>query len=174
MSDFHTFRVGNFDTEPNFGVGSWSDQITSKSYNLVWKTTCENRRYKRIIPGHSEETKPPPPRFSIRPAPLPARKITPTTPTSYEKDAEELEKPGMQQKNIIMIASGSVGGFVILLTVFVFILFRRRKAQRQRDFMENNPIYGEDYYYSPIKAKEEKVEYFDVTENNVEKQNSIN
>ena len=169
-----TFRVGNFATEPNFGVGRWSDQITSKSYNLVLlKTTCESKRYKRIIQGHSAQTITPPPRFAKRPAPVSARKIT-TTPTSYEKDAEELDKSGMQQEKVIWIVSGSVGGFVTLLTVFLFILVRRRKAQKQREFMEDNPIYGDDYYYNPIKADEEKVEYFDVTENNVEKQNRIN
>ena len=39
--------------------------------------------------------------------------------------------------------------------------------------MEDNPIYGHDYYYNPIRANEEKVEYFDVTKNSVEKQNSF-
>ena len=165
MSDFHTFRVGNFDTEP------WSDQITSKSYNLVFKTSCEYKRYKRIIP-QKRTTPGYRGRFVERPSPrthAPALKTT----TAYEKDAEALEKSGVPQEKVIWIASGSAGGFVVLLTL-VFILVRRSKAQRKREFMENNPIYGDDYYYNPIKADEEKVEYFDVTENNVEKQNSIN
>ena len=105
----------------------------------MFKTTCESKRYRRIIPI---QTQTPPPRFAKRPAaPVSAREIT-TTPTSYEKDAEELVKPGLQKDKIIWIASGSVGGFVILLTLFLFILVRRRKAQKQREFMENNPIYG--------------------------------
>ena len=105
----------------------------------MFKTTCESKRYRRIIPI---QTQTPPPRFAKRPAaPVSAREIT-TTPTSYEKDAEELVKPGLQKDKIIWIASGSVGGFVTLLTLFLFILVRRRKAQKQREFMENNPIYG--------------------------------
>ena len=131
-----------------------------------------------LFTGQSKQTitsQSPPPRFSLRPAPrapLPGHKLT-TTPTPYEKDAKALEKSGIQQENIIWIASGSVGGFVILLTIFVLVLIRRRKDRRMREFMEDNPIYGHDYYYNPIKANEEKVEYFDVTESNVEKQNSI-
>ena len=57
------------------------------------------------------------------------------------------------------------------MAIFGFLLVRRKKAKRQREFMENNPIYGDDYYYSPIKANDEKVEYYEVTKNNVEKQN---
>merc|ERR1711988_1181580 len=125
--------VGNFDYKPDFGRGRWKDQVTSKYFNLVFKLTCENipgenKRYRRIIP-----------RFSVRPAPVLGRTLI-TTPTPYEKDSKALEKSGIQQENIIFIAAGSVSGFVILLTIFVVALIRRRKAQRQREFMENNPI----------------------------------
>ena len=128
-----------------------------------------------LFTGQSKQTvtsQSPPPRFPVRPTVRSGHKLT-TTPTPYEKDAKALEKSGIQQENIIWIASGSVGGFVILLTIFVLVLIRRRQDRRMREFMEDNPIYGHDYYYNPIKANEEKVEYFDVTESNVEKQNSI-
>ena len=90
-----------------------------------------------------------------------------------KEDAEALEKPGTLKDNIVLIiSSGSVCGLVTLIAIIGFLFVRRKKAKRQREFMENNPIYGDDYYYSPIKANDEKVEYYEVTINNVEKQDT--
>ena len=90
-----------------------------------------------------------------------------------ERDGgETLEKPGTLTEKITWIAAGSICGLVTLIAIFGFLFVRRKKAKRQREFMENNPIYGDDYYYSPVKANDEKVEYYEVTKNNVEKQDT--
>ena len=79
----------------------------------------------------------------------------------------------MSQEKMTGIVIGSVLGFLVLSAILVTVFVKRSKAKRRREFMENNPIYGDDYYYNPIKRNEEKVEYYDVTKSNVEKQNSI-
>ena len=172
-------RIGNIETIPDFGGGGlWRDQYTEKSYNLEFKTSCEYKGNGRSIRGS---------RFGTdRPAPAPAIKREPEEDKEKDeedeediedenegKDAETLVKPGALKDNIILIiSSGSVVGLVTLIAIFGFLFVRRKKAKRQREFMENNPIYGDDYYYSPIKANDEKVEYYEVTINNVEKQDT--
>ena len=164
-------RIGNFDTTPEFGAGYWGDRNTKKSYKLEFKTTCENRKNIQL---------PRQPRFpNVRPSPRPSIKRTPDEDdyAEYKEEdgeyTEALEISSISQENIILITSLSVGGFIIILVILVFFLIRRRKAKRKREFMENNPIYGDEYYYNPIKRNEEKVEYYDVTKNNVEKQDII-
>ena len=170
-------RIGNFDTIPDFGGGGfWRDQNTDKSYNLEFKTSCEHKGNGRSIRGSRFGTN--------RPAPASKRKPEEDKEKNEKdeediedgnegKDAETLVKPGALKDNIILIiSSGSVCGLVTLIAIFGFLFVRRKKAKRQREFMENNPIYGDDYYYSPIKDNNEKVEYYEVTKNNVEKQDT--
>ena len=132
-------------------------------YNLEFKTSCEHKIDGTILP-----------RFpNGRRAPITPHEEGKGDDEENGENVEELDKASMSQEDITLIATGSAVGFVVISGILVFAFVKRNEANRRREFMENNPIYGDDYYYNPIKRNEEKVEYYDVTKNKVEKHDRI-
>ena len=78
-------------------------------------------------------------------------------------------------RNDIMM-SVTIGAIAVLVSVAVIVLLvlRRRKSESRREFLENNPCYGDDYYYNPVQINEDKVEYYDVTQTRIKKLKSNN